>query len=145
MLDERLNGTWRTLKVVYGLIPIVAGLDKFTNLLTDWTQYLSPLALRVVPVQPSTFMHAVGIVEIVAGVIVLSRLTRVGAYIVCAWLIAIALSLLTAGRFLDVAVRDLAMALGAFTLARMTEVREQAAVTAPAGPQPTLGTAGARA
>lgn len=126
MLDPRLHGTWRTLKVFYGVVPIVAGLDKFTNLLTRWDQYLSPLALRVVPVSAPTFMHAVGIIEIVAGLIVLSRYTRVGAYIVSAWLVAIALNLITSGRFLDVAVRDLGMALGAFTLARLTEARSEA-------------------
>ena len=134
MLDPRLHGTWRTLKVFYGVIPIVAGLDKFTNLLTRWDQYLSPLALRVVPVSAPTFMHAVGIVEIVAGLIVLSRYTRVGAYIVSAWLVAIALNLITSGRFLDVAVRDLGMALGAFTLARLTEVRSEARAPVQARP-----------
>ncbi len=127
MQDERLDGTWRMLKVAYGVIPIVAGLDKFTNLLTRWDQYLSPIALKVVPVSAATFMHAVGVVEIVAGIIVLSRLTRIGAYIVAAWLLAIALNLVTTGHYLDVAVRDVAMALGAFTLARLTEVRARAA------------------
>jgi uncharacterized membrane protein YphA (DoxX/SURF4 family) len=143
MLDERLNGTWRTLKIAYGVIPIVAGLDKFTNLLTDWTRYLSPVALHVVPVQAATFMRLVGIVEIAAGVIVLSRHTRLGAYIVSAWLVAIALNLVTTGHFLDVAVRDLAMSLGAFTLARMTEVRTRAGATAREARTP-LEPAGAR-
>ncbi len=123
MLDPRLQNTWRSLKVFYGVVPIVAGLDKFTNLLTRWDQYLSPLALRIVPVSPATFMHVVGVVEIVAGLVVLSRETRVGAYIVSAWLVGIALNLISSGRFLDVAVRDLGMALGAFTLARLTEAR----------------------
>jgi uncharacterized membrane protein YphA (DoxX/SURF4 family) len=132
MLDPRLHGTWRTLEIFYGVVPIVAGLDKFTNLLTRWDQYLSPLALRIVPVSAPTFMHVVGIIEIVAGILVLSRYTRVGAYVVSAWLVAIALSLITSGRFLDVAVRDLGMALGAFTLARLTEARTEARTPAPA-------------
>ncbi len=123
MLDPRLQNTWRSLKVFYGVVPIVAGLDKFTNLLTRWDQYLSPLALRIVPVSPATFMHVVGVVEIVAGLVVLSRETRVGAYVVSAWLVGIALNLISSGHFLDVAVRDLGMALGAFTLARLTEAR----------------------
>ncbi len=123
MLDQRLTTPWWTLRLAYGLVPIVAGLDKFTNLLTDWTQYLSPALARVLPLAPSTFMQLVGIVEIAAGVLVLSKLTRIGAYVVAAWLVLIALSLLTTLRFFDVAVRDLVLALGAFTLARLTEVR----------------------
>ena len=123
MLDQRLTTPWWTLRLAYGLVPIVAGLDKFTNILTDWTQYLSPSLARVLPLAPSTFMQLVGIVEIAAGVLVLSKLTRIGAYVVAAWLLLIALSLLTTLRFFDVAVRDVVLALGAFTLARLTEVR----------------------
>jgi uncharacterized membrane protein YphA (DoxX/SURF4 family) len=124
MTDNRVNSSWWTLKIAYGAVPIVAGLDKFTNLLTDWTQYLSPLATRVVPVAPATFMRAVGIIEIIAGILVLTKFTRLGAYVVSAWLVAIALNLVSTGHFLDVAVRDLMMALGAYTLARLTEARE---------------------
>jgi uncharacterized membrane protein YphA (DoxX/SURF4 family) len=128
MLDNRLNQPWRILKLAFGLVPIVAGLDKFTNLLTDWTLYLSPLATSLVPVSASTFMHVVGVIEIAAGVLVLSKFTRLGAYIVSAWLVCIALNLLSMGRFFDVAVRDLVMATGAYTLAKLTEVREASAV-----------------
>lgn len=80
MMDARVNQSWWALRLAFGLVPIVAGLDKFFNLLTDWEQYLSPLVARVIPA--STFMHAVGVIEIVAGILVLSKLTRVGAYIV---------------------------------------------------------------
>jgi hypothetical protein len=69
------------------------------------------------------FMRAVGIIEIIAGILVLSKMTRVGAYIVCAWLVAIALNLLSTGHYLDIAVRDLVMAVGAFTLAKLEEAR----------------------
>lgn len=130
MLDERLNQPWWALRLTFGLVPIIAGLDKFTNLLTEWTQYLSPLATSVIPVSPSTFMHVVGIIEIVAGILVLTKFTRIGAYIVCAWMVAIALNLLTTGRYFDIAVRDLGLAVGAYTLARLSEVRETAARTA---------------
>jgi uncharacterized membrane protein YphA (DoxX/SURF4 family) len=124
MLDSRLNQPWWILRIAFGTVPIVAGVDKFTNLLTDWQQYLSPLAERILPFGGSTFMHLVGVIEIAAGLLVLTKLTRIGAYIVAAWLVGIALNLLTTGRFFDVAVRDLMMAVGAYTLARMTEVRE---------------------
>ena len=123
MRESREDTPWWTLRLTYGIIPIVAGLDKFTNLLTDWTRYLSPLALKVVPVSAPTFMHIVGVIEIVAGIIVLSRFTRFGAYLVSAWLAAIAVNLLTTGTYFDVAVREVVMAIGAFTLAKLTELR----------------------
>jgi uncharacterized membrane protein YphA (DoxX/SURF4 family) len=113
-----------TLRILFGLVPLVAGLDKFTNFLADWTAYLNPIVLRIVPMTATGFMHVVGVIEIVAGVLVLAK-PRVGAIIVLAWLIAIALQLIVWGRFLDIAVRDLAMALGgALTLARLTTFAE---------------------
>jgi uncharacterized membrane protein YphA (DoxX/SURF4 family) len=124
MLDEKLDKSWWTLRLVYGLVPIVAGLDKFTNLLTDWKQYLNPLVVRALPFSPQTFMSIVGVIEIVAGILVLSRLTRIGAYVVAAWLVAIAVNLVMTGHYFDVAVRDLVMAVGAFVLAKLTEARE---------------------
>jgi uncharacterized membrane protein YphA (DoxX/SURF4 family) len=130
MLDHRLNTPWLSLRLSYGLVPILAGLDKFFNLLTDWNQYLSPLVLRVVPFSASTFLHVVGIIEIAAGILVLSRLSRLGSYVVSAWLVLIALSLLSTGHYFDIAVRDLVLAIGAFTLARMTEVKGEASSTA---------------
>jgi len=96
--------------------------------------YLSPAATKIVPVSTATFMHAVGIVEVIAGLIVLSRWTKVGSYIVMAWLLAIAVNLVTTGMFYDLAVRDVEIAIGAFTLAQLTAVREQDATAAP-GPQ----------
>ena len=124
-LDHRLNTAWWALRIGLGLGPILAGVDKYFNILADWGMYLSPLATKVVPVSASTFMHIVGIVEIIAGVIVLSRWTRLGSYVVMAWLLSIAINLLTTGMFYDLAVRDFEIAIGAFTLAQLTAVREQ--------------------
>jgi uncharacterized membrane protein YphA (DoxX/SURF4 family) len=123
MEGKQLQQAYWLLRVVFGAVPIVAGLDKFTNLLTDWQQYLSPLVSRIVPA--TTFMQLVGVIEIVGGVLVLSKFTRIGAYVVGLWLVAIAFNLLTTGRYFDVAVRDLVMAAGAFVLAKLEEVREQ--------------------
>ncbi len=123
--NNRLNTTWWALRVLFGFVPIAAGLDKFFNLLTDWTNYLNPLATRLVPVTPATFMHIVGVIEIAAGVVVLSHFTKLGAYVVSVWLVAIALNLLVMGKFLDVAVRDLGLAVAAFSLAQLTAVREE--------------------
>jgi uncharacterized membrane protein YphA (DoxX/SURF4 family) len=127
MFDEtRLEKPWWFLRLGFGIVPIVAGIDKFTNLLTDWTQYLSPFLQRLLPFSPHTMMHIVGVIEIVAGIVVLSRLTRIGAYIVSAWLLCIALQLLTTGHYFDIAARDVLLSVGAFALARMTEARAAA-------------------
>src|SRR5437879_6670455 len=71
--DKRLDWAWWALKIGLGVGPIITGLDKYFNKLADWGMYLSPLVTKVVPVSPTTFMHVVGVVEIVAGLIVLSR------------------------------------------------------------------------
>ena len=113
---KQLQGT---LKLSYGIVPIVAGLDKFTNLLTNWTDYLGHTIQNILPVSAVYFMRAVGIVEIVAGILVLVR-PLIGAYVVMAWLICIALQLIISGHYFDVAVRDLVMAIGSYTLAQLT-------------------------
>ena len=87
--------------------------------------YLSPYATKVVPLSTPVFMYIVGVIEIVAGVIVLSRWTKIGSYIVMLWLIGIAVNLVTTGMFYDLAVRDLEIAVSAFVLAQLTTVREQ--------------------
>ena len=108
------------LKYTFGLVPIVAGLDKFTNILTDWSQYLSDGFAGMLPFEPFTFMMIVGVIEIIAGVLVLTK-TKIGAYIVSAWLVAIALTLIFSWSYVDVAVRDLVMAIAAFSLAKLSE------------------------
>lgn len=110
------------LKLTYGLVPIVAGLDKFTNLLTDWGKYLNPDLIQVLPLNAETFMMIVGIIEIAAGILVLWK-TELGAYVVAAWLICIAVTLILSFHYLDVAVRDIVMAIGAFTLTRICRVK----------------------
>jgi len=109
-----------TLRLTFGLVPIVAGLDKFTNLLTDWSAYLGSNIRGMLPVDAVLFMKIVGIIEIVAGIIVLVR-PLIGAYIVMIWLVCIALQLIIGGQYYDVAVRDLVMAVGAFTLAQLSK------------------------
>lgn len=122
MLSSRLQAPYLALRWTYGLAPLLAGLDKFFNLLADWGKYLSPAIAERLPFSPAAFLHIVGIIEIAAGLAVLTKLTRLGAYVVSAWLGLIALNLLLTGYY-DVAVRDLAMAIGAFTLGRMEESR----------------------
>jgi uncharacterized membrane protein YphA (DoxX/SURF4 family) len=117
-----VDSAWWTLRVTLGLVPLLAGLDKFLNLLADWPRYIAPAFLNVVPLRPQSFMHLVGLIEIVAGLgLLLTRWTKAFAYVVAAWLVCIAINLV-AGRFFDIAVRDLVMAVSAVTLARLTAV-----------------------
>ena len=124
--DSRLDRAWWALRIGLGVGPFLAGLDKYFNLLTNWTAYISPLALKILPFNGQTFMHIVGVIEMIVGLAILTKWTRVGAYVAFAWLLAIAINLVSTGMFFDVAVRDVEMALAAFVLARMTEVRRDA-------------------
>jgi uncharacterized membrane protein (DUF2068 family) len=104
-------------------VPVVAGLDKFTDLLTNWDQYLHPAIVSMLPFSAHLFMQIVGVIEIIAGILVLIK-PSVGGWVVMAWLICIALQLLAQGKYLDVAVRDLVMSIGAMSLARLSKVVE---------------------
>ncbi|MGE7776633.1 hypothetical protein ACQKLP_18040 [Chitinophaga sp. NPDC101104] len=110
-----------TLRLTYGLVPIVAGLDKFTNLLAQWSDYLGTNG-RLIPFDPAVFMKAVGIIEIIAGILVLA-IPRIGAFVVMAWLLCIAAQLVVSGHYFDVAVRDIVMAIGAWTLAQLSKMQ----------------------
>jgi hypothetical protein len=116
-----LSPTYRLLRATYGLVPVVAGADKFFGILTNWEAYLPAWFADVLPVSPAAFMMVVGLIEIAAGLTVLTKFPRLGAYVVMAWLTLIAGAVASAG-FLDIAVRDLVMAVGAFTLSQLAAV-----------------------
>jgi uncharacterized membrane protein YphA (DoxX/SURF4 family) len=118
---ERLTTPWWALRAGLGSAAFLAGLDKFFNLLADWPGYLSPIVARILPFSPTSFMHAVGVVEMVVGAVILAGYTRLGGYVAAIWLGGIAINLLTTGHYFDVAVRDVGLAIAAFTLARLTE------------------------
>jgi hypothetical protein len=103
----------------FAALPVLAGLDKFLQLLVNWEQYLAALATRIVPVTASTFMQAVGVIEIAAGLLVAFR-PRIGAYVVALWLWGIIINLLLVPGFYDIALRDFGLSLGALALARMS-------------------------
>lgn len=121
-MKPKLSEIYWPLRLAYGLVPLLAGLDKYANILTDWERYVSPLVASLLPVRVETFLHIVGVVEVAVGLAVLFGLTRLGGLIAMAWLAAISLQLLLAG-FFDIAVRDLVMAIGAYTLANVAAER----------------------
>jgi uncharacterized membrane protein YphA (DoxX/SURF4 family) len=124
-MDHRLNTAFWALRIGLGIGAMMAGLDKFFNILTDWSMYLSPLAERVLPISSSVFMRAVGVIEVIVGLAILAGFSRIGGYVLMAWLIAISVNLLTTGMYYDLAVRDIEIALGAFALARLSEVKRR--------------------
>jgi hypothetical protein len=100
-------------------LPVLAGLDKFARLFADWEKYLAPVVARNLPFSAHAFMMIVGVIEIAAGLIVALK-PRIGSYIVAGWLVAIMGNLLLHGTYLDVALRDFGLSLGAIALARLS-------------------------
>jgi len=99
--------------------PVIAGLDKFTDFLTNWDQYLAPQVANNLPFSPHTFMMIVGVIEIAAGLLVAIK-PRIGAYVVAAWLVGIIANLLLTGNYFDIALRDFGLCLGALALGRLS-------------------------
>src|SRR5919197_1342654 len=106
------------LRIGFTVAPILFGIDKFANVMVDWTQYLAPWINDIVPGSASDFMYAVGVIEIIAGLVVAVR-PRYGAYLVAAWLGGIIINLLTYSGYYDIALRDFGLMLGALTLGRL--------------------------
>ena len=110
---------YQILHFAFTVAPILAGLDKFFHLLCNWDQYLAPWAARLSPIGGHNFMLAVGVVEVIAGLLVAVK-PRWGAPVVAAWLCLIIVNLVSMGSYLDVALRDLGLALGALALWRLS-------------------------
>lgn len=122
-MDNRLEAAYWALRIALGAGMVTAGIDKFFDRLADWGMYLSPAVAAIVPLRPELLMRVSGIAEVALGAIVLGGLTRIGGYLLVAWLIAIAINLVVTGMFYDLAIRDIEIAVGAFALARLSEVR----------------------
>jgi hypothetical protein len=110
---------YEILHVGFAVLPIVAGIDKFFQILVNWDQYLAPMLTQNLPAPAHTFMLVVGVIEIVAGLIVAFR-PQIGAYIVALWLWGIIVNLLMVPGFYDIALRDFGLSLGALALARLS-------------------------
>jgi uncharacterized membrane protein YphA (DoxX/SURF4 family) len=106
------------LRIAFTVAPVVFGLDKFFNVLVDWTTYLAPWINRILPGTASDVMYLVGVVEIAVGIAVALK-PRYGSYLVAAWLAGIIINLLSYSGYYDIALRDFGLMLGALTLARL--------------------------
>ena len=110
---------YQILRVGFTVAPIIAGLDKFFNLLVNWEQYLPPFVNNMVGGYGQELMLVVGVIEIIAGLGVFFK-PKVFAYVVSAWLLLIVVNLLMIPGYYDVALRDFGLALGALALARLS-------------------------
>jgi uncharacterized membrane protein YphA (DoxX/SURF4 family) len=120
---DAVEQAFRILHIGFVVAPILAGLDKFLHLLTDWSQYVPGFVTRMIPVD--TLLPVVGVVEIAAGILVALK-PRIGGLVVAAWLVLIIGGLLSIPGYFDVALRDLGLALGALALSRLAAAREAA-------------------
>jgi hypothetical protein len=116
------NEAFLLLRTLFVVAPILFGLDKFANLLTDWPHYLAPWINSIVPGTGQQAMYLVGVVEVVAGLLVAWR-PRLGAPVVALWLVGIIVDLLTLGEYFDVALRDFGLFVAAVALWRLAESR----------------------
>jgi len=130
-MDNGSHQAFQILRLGFTVAPIIAGLDKFLQLLTNWDKYVAPAVPATPGIAPHTFMMIVGVIEIAAGLLVAVR-PRFGGYLVSAWLVGIIVNLVLVGGYLDVALRDLGLAMGAFALARLAEADERIRVATPA-------------
>jgi hypothetical protein len=124
-LSDPIYRAFLALRSGFTVAPILFGADKFFNAMTNWEQYLAPVFPQTLGVTPELFMRGVGVIEILAGVLV-AIIPRYAAYVVMAWLWLIIVNLLILGQFFDVALRDFAISLGAFTLAQLAQAVHRA-------------------
>lgn len=115
---------YQILRFAFTVAPILFGLDKFLNVMTNWERYVAPWIARIVG-NAHAFMYAIGAVEIIAGIVVAFK-PRWGAYIVALWLLGIIVNLLSYPGFYDIALRDFGLLLGALALGRLSEVYQRA-------------------
>lgn len=118
--DWSLSGVWSALRFTFGIGFIVLGVDKFFNFLTNWQAYLWQEIPLTLAMDASLFVYAAGIIEVVAGLAIISKYARAGGYILGTWLVLVVLNLALRGGVWDVAIMQIMLAAGAFSFARLT-------------------------
>jgi hypothetical protein len=124
------RGAFELLRVGLVLIPVGAGLDKFSNFLCDWTKYLSPFVLDLSPMSASSLLYLVGFIEVFCGFLVIAA-PRIGALALAGWLGLVVVNLALLGEYWDVALRDVGLILGALALAQLSRAHEEVEFSVP--------------
>jgi hypothetical protein len=122
--ENKFNFMWTIAKYVYGLVPIAIGADKFFSYIVDWNIYVSPFAASVIPIMH--LVPIVGIIEIAAGLLILTKYPKFGAYLVAAWIGVIIVNLFMIGDIYDIILRDIAIAFGYIIFGLLTDLKETA-------------------
>ena len=122
--ENKFNNTWIISRYVYGLVPILIGADKFAFFIVNWNIYVSPFVASYFPIM--YLVPIVGIIEIVAGLLILTKYPRFGAYLVAAWIGLVIVNLFMIGDMYDIILRDVAIAFGYIVFGMMTEIKETA-------------------
>ncbi len=122
--ESKFNTMWTVARYVYGLVPILIGADKFTFYIVNWNIYVSPFTASYVPIV--SLVPVVGIIEIIAGLLILTKFPRFGAYLVAAWIGIVIANLFMIGDMYDIILRDIAIAFGYIMFGMLTELKETA-------------------
>lgn len=132
--NKHISLSWNLLRYSYGAVVLLAGLDKLlgTDLIVSWPKYISPFVASMLPVSTGVFLGAMGVIEIVVALMLLTKLPRTGAYLATVWLLLIAVNLVMLG-YLDIAIRDVLLAVGAVVLAQLTSAVEEMRLTTATG------------
>jgi hypothetical protein len=120
-MDTHVVRAWKLMRYSYGLVVLLAGLDKVlgTDLIVAWPKYISPFVGNMLPVSVHTFLVVIGIIEIIVAILIFTRWTVLASYISAAWLVLISINLLMIGGYLDIAIRDILLAVGAVATAML--------------------------
>jgi hypothetical protein len=122
--DNKFTTMWTLSKYVYGLVPVLIGLDKFCFFIVNWNMYVSPFAASMVPI--IYLVPIVGVIEIAAGLLILTNWPRFGAYLVATWIGIVIVNLFMIGGMYDIILRDVAIAFGYIMFGMLTELKETA-------------------
>lgn len=122
MNENRFRALWSMSRYVYGIVPILIGADKFTFFIVNWNIYVSSYAASIIPI--TMIVPLVGIIEIIAGLLILTKYPRFGAYLVAAWIGIVIINLFLIGNLYDIILRDIAIAYGYIVFAKLTELNE---------------------
>lgn len=124
--DARVKLSWNVLRFAYGAVILLAGLDKLvgTNLIVSWPKYISPFVHSLLPVSDRVFLGGMGVIEIVVAILLFTQWPRFAGYLTIVWLLLISVNLVMLG-YIDVAIRDVLLAVGAYVLTELTVVVEE--------------------